>query len=183
MPRGGKRGPRLDRTPTLEAITVSERLGCAFIMLGHGRFTLVDKEDAIRVQPFVWYHQKVGYAATNIIVNQKRTPVTLHSFLMPPSPGMEVDHRNRNTLDNRRQNLRIATKANNAANSPKRKLRTLPSSRFKGVRRVGRKFAARGMVDGSEHYLGVFANEVDAASAYNAWASKHFGEFAFLNPV
>lgn len=54
----------------------------------------------------------------------------IHCFLMNPPKGKEVDHINRNPLDNRRSNLRIATHAQNSYNKFAEKV---SASGFKGV--------------------------------------------------
>jgi hypothetical protein len=95
--------------------------------------------------------------------------------------GLMVDHRNTNSLDNRRSNLRLATRAQNVQNSQKRNIKT--TSRFIGVcldKESGRWIAAI-TKEGKKVHLGRFDSEPDAAKAYDAAAKKYRGEFARLN--
>lgn len=85
---------------------------------------------------------------------------------------VEVDHRNRRRDDNRWNNLREATRAQNNANSRKRT--KLP----KGVSFVSGGFKASITVGGRSHYIGFFKTVADASAAYCAEALKRFGEFA-----
>jgi hypothetical protein len=93
-----------------------------------------------------------------------------------------VDHINRNKLDNRVENLRWCTKSTNSANS---RVRPGATSQYRGVRwsKLGKKWTARIHVRGKEIHLGCFADEKQAASAYNVAALNHFGSFAMLNDV
>lgn len=91
-------------------------------------------------------------------------------------PSAEVDHKNRNPSDNRFDNLREASRAQNEMNktsSPKRS-----SSRFRGVHlHLPGRWRARLR---SEH-IGIFGNEEDAARACDAVAYEQYGEFVALN--
>ncbi len=98
---------------------------------------------------------------------------------MQPPEGYEVDHINHDGLDNRRCNLRLATRANNCHNQRSFK----GSSKYKGVWRVGEKWAACIRVDGRSKRLGTFVSEKEAALAYNQAAREHYGEFAKLNEI
>jgi hypothetical protein len=94
-----------------------------------------------------------------------------------------VDHVNGDGLDNRRANLRVATRAENQRNTRGRPQHR--ASMHKGValcagKRV-RPWRATIQIDGHQVHLGYFGEEEDAARAYNAAALLHFGEFAFLN--
>jgi hypothetical protein len=91
----------------------------------------------------------------------------------------EVDHEDRNGLNNLRSNLREATHAQNAANRGKRS--DAQSSAYKGVHRRGGKWRAMISSDGEKVYLGNFANELSAAYAYDLAARELFGEFACTN--
>lgn len=100
---------------------------------------------------------------------------------MTPPAGLLVDHKNGDALDNRRDNLRLATYAQNAYN--KKKTRTKTSSRFIGVcfsKKTG-KWTAYLRFQGKRIWLGQFDNEIDAAKAHDRAAIKYHGEFARLN--
>ena len=103
----------------------------------------------------------------------------LHSFSDGGS-GL-VDHRNTDSLDNRRANLRLATHSQNSCNSRRDKSNTY--SRYRGVSFSKRKqkwFAAI-RADGKKTWLGYFDSEEDAAKAYDTAAKKYHGEYATLN--
>jgi hypothetical protein len=171
----------LDRSIGVEyAEWIADELDCAFVMLGKGLFSLIDKDDLERANAFHWCIHSRGYAQMTI------TKIYLHRFVMPPVPdGCELDHINLNKLDNRKGNLRVATVSQNRANSIIRSHNK--SSRFKGVRldrrnNLGR-YHARTTLNGKDVHIGTFHTEVEAAKAYNEWALKTFGEFARPNQI
>jgi hypothetical protein len=86
----------------------------------------------------------------------------------------EIDHRDGNRANNRWDNLRLATHAQQQANRASA-TRDLP----KGVRRQkdSATFTARIKIDGKEIYLGSFKTPEDAHAAYCAAGEKHFGEY------
>jgi hypothetical protein len=98
---------------------------------------------------------------------------------MNAPPGMVVDHINRNKRDNRRCNLRVCTQVENMRN----RCSTYGSSKFKGVSWDARrkKWMAAIHINGTQIRIGFFADEVDAAKAYDRKARELFGEFAYLN--
>lgn len=93
---------------------------------------------------------------------------------------MELDHRNRNKLDNRIRNLRPATRSLNNANQSMKRNNT---SGYKGVSAKDGKWMAQITVNGDWFYLGRHATPEIAALAYNKAAFEHHGEFAYLNEV
>jgi hypothetical protein len=106
--------------------------------------------------------------------------LSLHREITNAPKGLLVDHRNGDTLDNRRTNLRLATASQNMQNVKKKKN---TSSRFIGVsfiKSAGR-WAAQIRAQGRDRWLGTFVNEIDAAKAYDTAAKKYYGEFARLN--
>lgn len=101
----------------------------------------------------------------------------IHRLLLSPSSGVDVDHINGDSLDNRRQNLRFATHAQNMRNTgPK-------GGGFKGVsfHKSRMWWQAHITVSGKFKYLGVYPTAVEAAYAYDQAAKMHHGEFAWLN--
>lgn len=162
------------------------------IALTQGMVALVDEEDYERVSQYKWcacYHPNPGgggvfRAVCNYTQEGKARSRLLHRFVLNAPSGVEVDHVDRGrSLDCRRYNLRLATHSQNLANQ--RKTLRPTSSRYKGVTRVSarNRWRAQLKTRGRNNYLGDFTHEDDAARAYNAAATIHFGQFALLNVV
>lgn len=111
--------------------------------------------------------------------NHNRT-VLMHRQIAAKMGLRNVDHKNMDRLDNRRENLRPCTQSQNLANSKKRPHNT---SGFKGVNwHTGTKaWAARIGVENKRIFLGYFNTAEEAAKAYDTAAKKYFGEFSRLN--
>ncbi len=148
---------------------------------------LLDAEDLDKYRIHLWsissLKRKKPYVRANIYVDGKRKKISLHRFLLGLSnEDVEVDHVNGDTLDNRKQNLRIATKHQNAMNRGKQNNNT---SGYKGVFRVTKPsknpWQAKITVRDKQIYLGVFPTAEAAAHAYDAAAMELHGEFAQLN--
>jgi hypothetical protein len=106
----------------------------------------------------------------------------MHRTILGAPQGHMVDHINRDGLDNRRINLRAATRAQNACNAIKRhSIRS--TSQFKGVHwdKARSRWAAQIKKLGKVTNIGRFISEEDAARAYDTAAKKVYGEFARLN--
>jgi hypothetical protein len=143
--------------------------------LNNGRgFALIDDEDFERVKSYTWYNSN-GRVVT---VNSWGTFKLHHIILTLPS-SVEVDHIDRNPLNNQKYNLRVATHSQNMANRPKQKNNT---SGFKGVyRQRGGGWYAQIEVKGKRYHECYCSTAVEAARAYDKLAKHHFGEFAYLN--
>lgn len=104
----------------------------------------------------------------------------MHKLILDLRPGQIGDHIDGNTLNNRRDNLRIASAAENARN---RKARLGTSSPFKGVSWIPGydRWRASIYTGGRQTLLGHFDTEEAAAKAYDRAAHIHFGAFAKLN--
>ena len=104
----------------------------------------------------------------------------MHRVIAETPEGKETDHVNHNSLDNRRENLRVCTHSQNMANASKK---TPHTSKFKGVtwnRHLGRWYS-RITCNGKLLNIGPFNSEIDAAKAYDEKATELFGEFALPN--
>lgn len=108
--------------------------------------------------------------------------VYLHRHILgiSNSPLLQGDHINGNTLDNRRENLRIANLQQNMYN---RRKKVNSSRRYKGVYRVGDGYRCEVIKDGVSFTAGKFPTENSAAIQYNKLATYLFGEYASLNEV
>jgi hypothetical protein len=155
------------------------------IPLGEGKFTIVEPGDFYEVNRFNWCAKENGprtYAVRLVADLHNRTKIlSMHREIMGAPAGMLVDHRNRDTLDNRRENLRLATHSQNQFNKGKTSRKT--TSRFIGVffEKYSGRWVARTTVEGKRIWLGRFDNEIDAARVYDEAAKKYHGEFAQLN--
>lgn len=142
---------------------------------------MVDKEDAEILLSHTWTITAHGYAIRSFTSEGKRKYTYLHREVLNFPTGL-VDHINMDKLDNRKENLRVCTKAENARNSSKSKNNT---SGYKGVylnKRTNSWMAAI-IVNRKQLHLGYFKNKLDAALAYNEAALIHHGEYARLNEV
>jgi hypothetical protein len=155
------------------------------IYLGEGRFTIVEPRDFYWVNKFHWGlkgNSERSYAIRLVSTSDNNVKyLSLHRAIMGSPKGLLVDHKNRNRLDNRRANLRIATNSQNQFNKSKTRRKT--ASRFVGVtfvKSIGR-WRAQIMLDRKNIFLGNFENETEAAKAYDSAAIKYHGEFARFN--
>lgn len=160
------------------------------IQLTQGKEALVDDIDYELISQYNWHAVKstsgIWYAQTNIKVKGKRTVLEMQRLIMGLKHGDSklIDHVSRDALDNRRFNLRIASKSKNARNQ--RKHKDAKYSKYKGVTyqkqaKRRRRWVARIIVNYRQIYLGFFETELEAAQAYDKGARKYFGEYARLN--
>lgn len=138
---------------------------------------------------FKWHVTKGGYAVHHVnkqdtqFWNQPvKTAIYMHRVITGLKRGDKrvADHVNHNKLDNRRNNLRICSQAENLRNQRTKK-------RYKGVflltGKRKKKWQSIIIFNNERHYLGNFATEQEAAMAYNAAAVELFGEYAYLNEI
>tara|TARA_R100000995_G_scaffold71191_1_gene39828 strand:+ start:267 stop:914 length:648 start_codon:yes stop_codon:yes gene_type:complete len=139
-----------------------------------------------------------------------RSQAFVHRLIMGFPEGMDVDHINGNGLDNRRENLRVCTRSQNAMN---KKLRSDSTTGYKGVYKckptvhrkkyVSKKTGEVTYHESTNYYknkpyvtrvgipgtsgkkktVGYFATAEEAGQAYNDYVIKEFGEFAYLNEI
>lgn len=149
------------------------------IPLTHGKFTIIDTEDYFSIGRFKWGLSDQGYA---IRTDNNGKNIRMHRIVINPPVNLEVDHINRNKLDNRRENLRIATRSQNQHNTPPRKNN---KSGFKGVSwsNSNQKWLVNITSNSKMTHIGFFNTKEEAARAYNIAAQERFGEFAYLNQL
>jgi len=142
---------------------------------------LVDDADFEYLNQWKWFAQKVKYTFY-AAREEKGKYIYMHRLLLGISDrSIEVDHVDRNGWNNQMNNIRLATRRQNASNLGKQKNCI---SEFKGVcwNKPIKKWVAYIWQEKYLH-LGCFLNEQDAARRYNEKAKELFGEFASLNEV
>jgi HNH endonuclease len=155
----------------------------AALPLTQDRIALVDSADLPLLTRWRWEflpNGRSGYAVRRLRANGQTITIYLHRQLLNARPGELVDHADGDGLNCRRENLRLATVAENAANRPARP-RDIP---YRGVyrSRAGQKpYKAMITIAGRCKHLGWFARQEDAARAYDVAAYAAFGRFARLN--
>ena len=117
---------------------------------------------------------------THIWRDGKRSVIQMHRLIVNPPRGVIVDHRDRDGLNNQRDNLRIATRADNRRNSVPQKNN---ASGLKGVywKVDHQKWSAQIRVGARLRTIGYYGTAGEAARAYDAAAREAFGEFARCN--
>lgn len=138
---------------------------------------LVDAADFERVMAEGrWSLAKRGYVYRRAQVEKKQVECKLHRFVLGLTPADPmVDHINRNPLDNRRVNLRLATNAQNSQN----RIGKSGSSIYRGVYWDSgvKKWRAQHTLNSQTIYIGIFIDELEAAHAARDWR-REFMPFA-----
>lgn len=139
----------------------------------------MDDDDYLEVSKYRWNFSSSGSYA------ERRTPngiIRMQSFLVDTPHGYMVDHINGNGLDNRRENLRLATKSQNMMNRDKTRVN---KSGYKGVHfeLFTNRWKAQIKVGKKNVNLGRFDSPKEAAIAYNKACKIYHGEFANLNKI
>lgn len=163
------------------------------IPLSQGYVAIVDSADYEWLIQWKWYWRKArgqdyGYAVRMSRceavpgTGQQRIIVFLHNVILNPPAPLTIDHKNGDTLDNRRANLRLATRTQQNANCGRRRDN---KSGYKGVSWKPRrnKWCAEIRLHYKHRHIGYFDTPQQAALAYNAAAQQLFGEFCRLNIV
>jgi hypothetical protein len=144
---------------------------------------LVDDEDYERLIAGPRWHaakyRNTWYAMRHVRINGKSVKEFLHRRVMNCPTGKQVDHKNRNGLDCRKSNLRLATPSENGLNGRARK----SLSGFRGIKRVnGTHWQPRIIINGkSVARFGSYIDPEEAARVYDNLARRYYGEFACLN--
>ena len=155
------------------------------IPLTQGKVAIVDDEDYEELSKYKWcVHKEHEYWYAVCTVNNKKNKgmTKMHRAILGFPEGKQIDHINHNGLDNRKENLRVCTHAENLYNRKKSKNNT---SGLKGVSHRMRnrlhKWEASIKHCQKTIYLGCFTDKNDAGRAYDKKARELFGEYAVLN--
>ncbi len=139
---------------------------------------LIDDEDYDKDCEYIVTNHK-GYLKANVKVSigigGAYKLLSLASYIMEPGEGFVVDHINRDTLDNRRKNLRVCTYSQNSCNS------ITPSNNTSGIKGVSKrrnKWVVYIGINNKTMYGGAFKCPLIAANKYRELAVKHHKEFA-----
>lgn len=149
------------------------------ILLTQGKVAVINAADWQIVAPYSWVANQVDgrwYAVSR----DGGGHTLMHRLIVGAASGLDVDHWDRDGLNNRRHNLREATRSQNMANVP---IRAGNKSGYKGVswHSGAKKWRATIKQNYRQVHLGFYADASDAARAYDAKAIELFGEFAHLN--
>lgn len=150
------------------------------ISLTQGKVAIVDDADYEELVKHNWYFDgryAVRWAKRHFY---RREKIMLHRAILNPNDDVDIDHINGDTLDNRRENLRICSHAENMHNMKKHADNT---SGYKGVTwdKRTRKWQAQIQVSGRKVFIGRFSDKVEAAVAYDEKAREIFGIYAKVN--
>lgn len=142
--------------------------GVLYITTKNNDVILADPEDYEKLSKHSWCISKTGYPVANI----NGRPTKLHRYILELSdPKDIVDHKNRNPLDNRRQNLRRCTQAENMRNKSGK-------NGYIGIRVTPYKtYNVRITINYKEIYVGSFKTLEEAIAARNKAEDEYHGEF------
>jgi hypothetical protein len=175
------------RAPTINALqavaierarAIALPVGAAYIALDYGLRAAVDAADLLLLAAFEW-RARVGTSGIVYAAHHKRDRyVPMHQVITDFAHPV-IDHRDRNGLNNTRDNLRPCTASENQCNRGKNRNNT---AGFKGVfSSGGGRWRAKLMHCGEQFYLGTHDTPEEAARAYDLKAIALHGEFALLN--
>ena len=146
------------------------------ILLTQGKMTVVDDDMFEYLNQWKWYltnHGNTHYVSRK--ANGKS--LYMHRVILNTPQGMLTDHRDGNSLNNLRSNLRIADQSLNQHNQ--HKLYDNKSSKYRGVdwHKKAKKWRARICIRGKIKHLGIFDNEEDAREEYKSIKRQILGDY------
>jgi hypothetical protein len=145
-------------------------------------YAIVDDEYFDYLNIFRWSMDKDGYAYRTEGTHRIQKRILMSREITNAPWNMDVDHKDRDILNNQKDNLRICTRAQNNMNA---KVRKNSKSGLKGVYfdKKKQKFEAYTGINGRHNHLGYFSTARDAAIAYNNEVLIKYKEFAKLNKI
>lgn len=151
--------------------------GVVFVPLTKGRVATLDEADLRHIHGMAWTAQEMGRSCYAVHAKTRGLRFLMHRLILGAPEGVEVDHVDGDGLNNRRHNLRLATRRENGSN---RRLNVNNKSGYRGVcfRENTQRWQAQIKVAGRTIYLGQFATSDEAGAAYAEAAAHYHGQFA-----
>ncbi|AND39533.1 hypothetical protein [Cytobacillus oceanisediminis] len=156
----------------------------------HGRYALTDLKSYLKFNlgQYIWTHDgkgilgdpnRQGYAVAWDSENKKN--ISMHRLVSGNNSRLHSEHKNGNSLDNRSDNLRIATADENNRNVPVRKDNKFG---YKNVTQQNGKYRCFIKVDGTKYNFGTnYSKPEQAALAYDEVMKRLYPEFTMYNNV
>lgn len=149
------------------------------VSLTKGAVAIVDDSDFNRlIQMGSWCLSSNGYAVHYTKIDGRRKTLYMHRLIMDAPRSLQVDHIDRDRLNNQRSNLRFATRSQNQAN---KNIQINNTSAYKGVSWNKGKWEARIRLNSTRVNLGRFSDPLRAALVYDAASRLFYDEFAGCN--
>lgn len=138
------------------------------IKLTKGKYAIVDDSDYELVSKYKWYCSSMGYASRTQHIGGVKKEILLHRFILGAEKGQEIDHKDRDPLNNSRKNIRFCTRSENNHNKG---LNKNNSSGFKGIywHKRAKKWLAQIMLDGKRINIGLFTDPLLADKARQSY--------------
>ncbi|MCA9313522.1 hypothetical protein KDA08_04400 [Candidatus Saccharibacteria bacterium] len=141
---------------------------------------LVDSEDVQKIKDFAinWslLNDDNHYFRTTKYEDGRYKTYLLHRLIMDAPTDMVVDHLSGDTLDCRKENMRLTTPLGNAQNMS-------TTDGYRGVTKCGTGYKAQITCDGIHTVIGYYATEVEACRAYNIASRSLRGDVHTCNDV
>jgi hypothetical protein len=172
----GKSLPSTRSEPDDNSLVCKVEGDMKLIPLTQGKFTQVDDEDYEYINQWKW--QYVGkYVMRSKRVCGKVIHILLSHLLITVPKDKQVDHKDRNPLNNCKSNLRLCTYTENNQN---RAVQKCSISGYKGVywEKNSNAWRAHIQLNGKKQWLGYYESVEEATHVYDKKAIELFGEFA-----
>lgn len=133
-----------------------------------------DLEDYDKIKNYCW-----SFANNYVVANSldKKCNIRMHRLIMDAPDDKVVDHKRHTTYDNRKENLRVVTPAQNTRNIKKN--RDMVNKKYVGVQQRGKKYRAQINFDNNRYYLGTFDTFEEAVKARQQAEEKYYGEYRY----